>query len=394
MSTPNSNAATILVATDVVDDAAMVKDILGEEFKRVFVSTDPARAVADFEQHRPDVLILAFNQLEKSERYYLGLYRLCKSVHQHPHRTMILCNKDEVKRVYELCMKDFFDDYILFWPMTYDPCRLLMSVHYALRDLASLKSGGPSAAEFAAQARRLAELENALSQQMAQGGQHIEAASQAMKQAEQKIDASLDKFSQRLINGEMPESVEIKNADSLKKEINHLKQNEIQQHFHTAAQSAQPLKQWAHELKQECEPLMKSARTMNAMAERIRPTALVVDDDEFQRKLIGKLLEAENYQLVFATGGVDALNILRKTRPDVILMDVMMPDMDGMEATRRLKAIPHFAKTPVIMVTGKSEGNVVVDSLKAGASDFVVKPFDRATLTAKIARALSAATQA
>ena len=140
MSTPNSNAATILVATDVVDDAAMVKDILGEEFKRVFVSTDPARAVADFEQHRPDVLVLAFNQLEKSERYYLGLYRLCKAVHQHPHRTVILCNKDEVKRVYELCMKDFFDDYILFWPMTYDPCRLLMSVHYALRDLASLKS--------------------------------------------------------------------------------------------------------------------------------------------------------------------------------------------------------------------------------------------------------------
>jgi len=394
MSTPNSNAATILVATDVVDDAAVVKDMLDEEFKRVFVSTDPARAVADFEQHRPDVLVLAFNQMEKSERYYLGLYRLCKSMHQHPHRTMILCNKDEVKRVYELCMKDFFDDYILFWPMTYDPYRLLMSVHYALRDLASLKSSGPSAAEFAAQARRLAELENALSQQMAQGGQHIEAASRAMKQAEQKIDASLDKFSQRLINGEMPESVEIKNADNLKKEISHLKQNEIQQHFHTAAQSAQPLKQWANELKQECEPLLKSARTMNAMAERIRPTALVVDDDEFQRKLIGKLLEAENYQLVFATGGVDALNILRKTRPDVILMDVMMPDMDGMEATRRLKAIPHFAKTPVIMVTGKSEGNVVVDSLKAGASDFVVKPFDRATLTAKIARALSAATQA
>ncbi|MDD2915119.1 MAG: response regulator [Gallionella sp.] len=394
MSTPNSAVATILIATDIVDDAAIVKDILGEEFKRVFVSSDPARAVADFEQHHPDVLILAFNQLEKSERYYLGLYRLCKSLHQHPHRTVILCNKDEVKRVYELCMKDFFDDYILFWPMTYDPCRLLMSVHYALRDLASLKSGGPSAAEFAAQARRLAELENTLSRQMAQGGQHVEAASWAMKQAEQKIDASLDKFSQRIINGEMPESVEIKNADNLKKEISHLKQDEIQQHFHTAAESSQPLKQWAHQLKQECEPLLKSARTMNAMAERIRPTVLVVDDDEFQRKLIGKLLEAENYQLVFATGGADALNILRKTRPDIILMDVMMPDLDGMETTRRLKAIPHFAKTPVIMVTGNSEGNVVVDSLKAGASDFVVKPFDRATLLAKIARVISAAAAA
>ncbi len=390
MNTPKPTSANILVATDIIPDAALVRDMLNQEFDHVFTSTDPARAVTDFEQHRPDVLILAFNQLEKSERYYLGLYRLCKAVHQHPHRTVILCNKDEVKRVYELCMKDFFDDYVLFWPMTYDTSRLPMSVHYALRDLASLDSGGPSAAEFAAQARRLAELESLLDQQVVQGGQHIEAASRAMKKAEQEVGASLDGFSQRLINGELSDSVEIKNADGLKKEISHLKQDEIQ-HFRAAAESAQPLKQWAHEFKQECAPLMESARALNAMVERVRPTVLVVDDDEFQRKLLGKMLEAENYHIISATGGVDALNVLRKARPDVILMDVMMPDMDGMEATRRLKAIPHFAKTPVIMVTGKSEGNVVIDSLKAGASDFVVKPFDRATLIAKIAHALNAA---
>jgi len=393
MNIPKKTTANILIATDIIPDATLVRDMLIEEFDHVFTSTDPARAVADFEQHRPDVLILAFNQLEKSERYYLGLYRLCKAVHQHPHRTVILCNKDEVKRVYELCMKDFFDDYVLFWPMTYDTSRLPMSVHYALRDLASLDSGGPSAAEFAAQARRLAELESLLDQQVARGGQHIEAASRAMKKAEQDVGTSLDGFSQRLINGELSGSIEIKNADGLKKEISHLKQDEIQ-HFRAAAESAQPLKQWAQELKQECAPLMESARALNAMAERVRPTVLVVDDDEFQRKLLGKMLEAENYHIIFATDGVDALNVLRKTRPDIILMDVMMPDMNGMETTRRLKAIPHFAKMPVIMVTGKSEGNVVIDSLKAGASDFVVKPCDRATLMAKIARVLSAVTSA
>jgi len=392
MNTPKHTSAKILIATDIIPDATLVRDMLIGEFDHVFISTDPARVVEDFELHRPDVLILAFNELEKSERYYLGLYRLCKAVHQHPHRTVILCNKDEVKRVYELCMKDFFDDYVLFWPMTYDTSRLQMSVHYALRDMASLNAEGPSAAEFAAQARRLAELETALDLQVARGGQHIEAASRAMKQVEQEVGTSLDGFSQRLINGDLSDSVEIKNADGLKKEISHLKQDGMQ-HFRTAAESTQPLKQWAHELKQECEPLMESARALNAMAESIRSTVLVVDDDEFQRKIIGQLLQAENYQLIFATDGVDALNILRKTRPDIILMDVMMPDMDGMEATRRLKAIPHFAKTPVIMITGKSEGNVVIDSLKAGASDFVVKPFDRATLLAKIAHALRATAQ-
>lgn len=392
MDTLAPSTATILIVTDITTDATLVKNLLSPEFDHVFMSTDPDKLPGDFVRHRPNVLVLAFNTLEKSERHYLGLYRLCKEVHQYPHRTVILCNKDEVRRAYELCKKDYFDDYILFWPMSYDMSRLAMSIHHALRELAALKSDGPSAAEFATQARHLAELEKILSQQVAQGGQHIEMASRAMEQAEQKIGTALDGFSQQLISGSPPGSATVKNADDLKKEISRIKREEIQQHFLAAAESAQPLKQWAHEFKQECEPLLETARALNAMAERIRPTVLVVDDDEFQHKIIAKHLEDENYHLIFATDGFEALSILRKMRPDIILMDVMMSDMDGIETTRHLKASPQLAKVPVIMITGKSEGQVVVDSLKAGAADFVVKPFDRATLIAKISCVLNATT--
>lgn len=383
--------AQILIATDITSDAAQVKRLLNEEFNHVFISTDPDKVAGDFVRYQPDVLVLAFNELEKSERYYLGLYRLCPEIHQRPHRTIILCNKDEVKRAYELCKKDYFDDYVLFWPMTYDMSRLAMSVYHMLRELAALKSNGPSAAEFAAQSRQLADLEKTLAQQVAQGGKHIEVSSRAMEQAEKGIDAALDGFSQRLITGSRPGSVTIKSASDLKKEITRFKREEIQQYFRTAAESAQPLKRWAHEFKQECEPLLESARTLKAMAECIQSIVLVVDDDEFQRKIIGRLLEAENYHLVFAASGIEALNVMRKVQPDIILMDVMMPDMDGIEATRHLKAAPQIAKVPVIMMTGNSEGQIVIDSLKAGAADFVVKPLDRATLIAKIVHVLGMA---
>ena len=389
MDTPASSAAVILIVTDITTDATLVKNLLNPEFEHVLTSTDPDKFAGDFVRHRPNVLVMAFNTLEKSERYYLGLYRMCPEVHQYPHRTVILCSKDEMRRAYDLCKKEYFDDYILFWPMTHDTLRLPMTVLHALREMAALKAVEPSAAEFAAQARHLAELEKMLDQQIAQGGIHIEKASLAMEQTEQKIGTALDGFSQRLISGASPGSVTVNNADDLKKEISRFKREEIQQHFRAAAESAQPLKQWAHEFKQECEPLMESARALNAMAGRIRPIVLIVDDDEFQHKIIAKLLEEENYHLIFATDGFEALSILRKTQPDIILMDVMMPNMNGMETTRRVKAISQFAKTPVIMITGKSEGKVVVDSLKAGASDFVVKPFDRVTLIDKIARALS-----
>lgn len=120
--------------------------------------------------------MLTFDNLEKAERYYLGLYRLCPMVQQHIHRTVILCNKDEVKRVCQLCMKNYFDDYVLFWPMTYDMSRLAMAVHHALRELA---------------------------------------ADQAMAQAEQDMGTALDGFSQRLIDGALPNVVTVKNATSL-----------------------------------------------------------------------------------------------------------------------------------------------------------------------------------
>jgi len=388
MDTPAPSAATILIVTDITTDATLVKNLLNPEFDHVFTSTDPDKFAGDFVRHRPNVLVLAFNTLEKSERYYLGLYRLCHEVHQHPHRTVILCNKDEMRRAYELCKKEYFDDYVLFWPMTHDTLRLPMSVHCALRELAALKADGPSVAEFAAQSRQLAELEKTLDQQIAQGGLHIEVASRAMEQTEQKISTALDGFSQRLISGSLPGSGAANNVNEIKNEVDRFRREEIQQHFRTAAESAQPLKQWAHELRQECAPHMESVRALNAMAERIRPIVLVVDDDEFQHKIVSKILEDENYHLMFAASGIEALSTLRKVHPDLILMDVMMPGMDGLEVTKQVKAVSRLADIPIIMITGNSEKKIVTESLKAGATSFVVKPFDRDTLLGKVAQVL------
>lgn len=381
-------AALIMVATDNVTDADLIKKHLEVEFENIVASTDPDRAVADFETHRPDVLMLAFGNLEKSERYYLELYRRSRKIHSQPHRTVILCNKDEVKHVYELCKKELFDDYILFWPMTHDTTRLPMAVYHALRELSAARPSGPSAAEFAAQARRLAELETMLDRQMARGGQHIEVTSRAMAQAEQKIGAALDGFSSRLVQDGPAGGYKTQEGDDLKSEIGRLKREEVQRHFLAAAEAVKPLKQWAHDFSKECAPQLESARALNAMAGRVQPTVLMVDDDEFQHKIAGKILEDKNYHLVFAGGGIEALQILRKTRPDLILMDVMMPDMGGLEVVRYIKSAPQLADIPIIMITGKSDKSIVMESLKAGATGFVVKPFDRDTLLGKVAQAL------
>jgi CheY-like chemotaxis protein len=382
---------TIMIASDSDVDAAKVKFLLHTEFDHVYISTEPDKVPGDFVRFRPNVLVLAFDSLEKAERYYLELYRLCEEVHKQQLRTVILCNQHETKQVYELCKKKYFDDYILFWPMSDDSSRLAMSIHHSLHDLAATKSQGETMGEFYTHARHLAELEKSLTQQIGQGSLQIEAASQAMEHASQKVGAALDKFSQRLISGALPDTVEVKSVEGMEKEMSRFKREEVQPQLDTAIEKTQPLKQWARELKQECEPYLKSARALNAMAEGVRPTILVVDDDEIQRIILNKLLTAKNYNLLFAKDGLEALNVLKSKQPDLILMDIMMPNLNGVEATRRLKTIPEFAGTPVIMITGKSEGEVVVDCKKAGAFDFVVKPYAHATLLAKIDSALKAA---
>jgi len=109
----------------------------------------------------------------------------------------------------------------------------------------------------------------------------------------------------------------------------------------------------------------------------------VVDDDEFQHKLVARLLQESGAELIFALNSMDALAVIRSRRPELIFMDIDLPDLSGIETTRRIKAIEAFASIPVVMITGHSKRDVVVESLRAGACDFVVKPFDRTTLLKK-----------
>lgn len=380
--------ARILVATEVVSDAELVKKLLHDDFEQVFVSTDPDRAVADFERHKPDVLVLAFDDLEKAERYYLGLYRQSTMVHTLPHRTLILCNKEQVRRVYELCKKGSFDDYILFWPLTHDTVRLPMAVHHALRDLDRAEGDAP-AAEMVQQARRIAELENLLEQNLVKGSQRVDSANRSLERAETEIGAAIDGFSKKLIEDGMGDTAQGWDATRVRQEIGKLKTEGVGQRFRTLNSAVQPMGQWVGEMKQQLAPHLESARVLKTLVEKVRPIVMVVDDDEFQRKLAGKILGAEPFELVFAANGVEALGLLRKKRPDLILMDMVMPEIDGLETLRRIKSASQYAGIPVMMITGQSDKNVVVDCLKAGAVDFVVKPFDKEVLLKKVARFLA-----
>lgn len=111
---------------------------------------------------------------------------------------------------------------------------------------------------------------------------------------------------------------------------------------------------------------------------------LIVDDEEYGCKALEVLLTSENHQLIFAHSGQEALDKANRVMPDLILLDVMMPDMDGFEVCRRIRLHPVLAEVPIIMLTAIDDKESRLHGLEIGADDFITKPFDHVELRSRI----------
>ena len=112
---------------------------------------------------------------------------------------------------------------------------------------------------------------------------------------------------------------------------------------------------------------------------------LIVEDDSTIRTLLGMALQGAGYADVTMAGrGDDGLEAVRRDRPDLVLLDVMLPGLDGFAVARRIRATAELAATRIIMLTARTEPEDICRGLEAGADDYVTKPFDRQVLLARI----------
>ena len=108
---------------------------------------------------------------------------------------------------------------------------------------------------------------------------------------------------------------------------------------------------------------------------------LVVDDDNALREMVGIVLDNAGYQSIFSSDGAQAMAVFEEEKPDLVLLDVMLPGEDGVSVCRKIRAVSGI---PIIMLTARGETEDVVNGLEAGADDYIVKPFQPNELTARV----------
>ncbi|MCX7020220.1 MAG: response regulator [bacterium] len=111
---------------------------------------------------------------------------------------------------------------------------------------------------------------------------------------------------------------------------------------------------------------------------------MAVDDESDLLLIVKTALFSEGYDVVTASNGADGLEIAKQKYPDLVILDMMMPEMDGFEVLRRLREIPRMQKTPVIMLTGVSEKARIRQAIDSGIEYYIVKPFEFSELIAKV----------
>jgi len=120
-----------------------------------------------------------------------------------------------------------------------------------------------------------------------------------------------------------------------------------------------------------------------------RKRILLADDEEDIKTVVTMFLESQGYEVVTAYDGLDTLEKVRSEKPDLILLDIMMPVLDGYEVCKRLKEDEQTAHIPILILSAAAHAESVKRGLKAGAQDYIIKPFEPEKLHEKIEQVLA-----
>lgn len=349
---------SILIVSNSRDELRSVHEIMTSDLGGYWSANDEATGLKLFQEHRPPVLVLAFEAIENAERFYLSLYRHCPDMNAIPHQTVLLCKNTEAEAAYRDCTDGTFSDYVVNRPL-HDPFRLRLSLRHALdRREVHHQSIGMNR-QIAEVDSDLRHVDDYINRQMASGGQAQQETLRPLQGFTAKLGGQLRQFEASLGNPAFGNVVKVMEEGKLRTEP-------APRHLSGFAAPAS----WA-----AAEPPPSPASLREIM---------IVDDDRVYRDVLASTIEEGGYVVATLESGPAALTSLLVHRPDVVLLDYNMPGMNGAEVLRRMKSDPKLKNVPVIILTGEVDKRIFDETRAGGAAGFLIKPSNRPTILGKV----------
>ncbi|GGI88476.1 hypothetical protein GCM10007978_27740 [Shewanella hanedai] len=371
---------------DILGAASIIAEQV-EEYRTIPVENDIGELV---KKYRPSVIIFALSSVQKSIELYTQIIT-DKNI-DYPHHSILLCKNRESGVAFRCCIKGLFDNYFVYQPL-YEKFRLKMIIHMGLQ----ISQSNEQYVGF--QDEQLESIEEELAQMIDEGKEckrslldSIADCKKSLKNANEEAEKAsisavlIQKINETHIEPLLAE-LEINIKTGLDKMINQLLINQV---------GVKELEARVEEMNKVSVPDQQSilealSNTASALSNPPKDAQkiLVVEDNQLYRDMLVNILVKEEYNVDESADGLNALKKIKNTQYDLVLMDLFMPNLDGINATKQIKSITGGKKLPVIALTGNKNKDLIKTWAEQGLKGYILKPSSKKEILEAVGKILN-----
>ncbi|QSX35649.1 response regulator [Shewanella sedimentimangrovi] len=382
------STTTLVLFFDDLDLVEPVEAIVGVYFERVIkvdirVENKKLSSLCQA-AHKRMLLVYCFQEVSHAEslKNFLQSNEHFNTLRTVPHASMLLCEKNNRNDAFQLCCNETFDSYDTIRPV-YDNHKIILTL-YKLIEIIELK----------AELKRFDQAGLDMQYEMQNTASQLQGLHESVKVASKQQSSLITNIMQD-VDGILSSISESAFMKSFRKVFHALPDEEINKFIHELRKHS--INPQLNRLKEKSESLFNELSTQllaqKAALEKKdnlrKATVVVADDQDVVLKIIATILEQHGYKVEKASNGVEVLLKAKVLKPDLILLDIDMPILDGIETLKVCKKTPVLQDIPLIMLTSYADVEHFQNALLLGAEDYIIKPTNAETLLKKIRSVLN-----
>ncbi|GAA6135690.1 hypothetical protein NBRC116188_24800 [Oceaniserpentilla sp. 4NH20-0058] len=372
--TSTKSTYKVLVVSDDKFDAEEVIRLIRMPLLKIEHALNDQKAIEQFDRNPFDLIVLSHSDVSIAHSFYMNFLMQSKKALDYPHQVILMCDGKEISSAYKLCKEQYLDDYVVYKPL-YDVYGAKFSLEKSIERLDLINYKTLIENRIKKILSQMEDIKFLIKEQSNNIKQEESSAVDKSDELEVIIKQGFEHLKSKISDSDIAKE----HKDSLSQQCDEIKKTTVDEGLEQHKKEIEKLGQsWMDEM------LGQFKDEPEEIKEETEVKVLIVEDELVNQKVMSLILTEEGFITKVASDGEEGYLLIKKWQPDVVLMDIRMPKMNGLKVVKKLKESGNLGEVIIIMLTAHSEKVVVNECLKSGASDFIVKPAKRDVLLERI----------